>query len=95
MKKENIDGSVVYDNVLEYQGRSWSVVQRTGGSVSVYTMMHGVCGVAIDDCAPVVWAKDTADALAEQFRLMREVADLALGAIERTKAAIEAERDKQ
>lgn len=90
MKKEKVDDSIIYSEVLNYGGHWWDVLVREGGSVSIYAKTTGSHAVVVDDCAPVVWANGTADDLEKRFILMQEAAEHALRAIAQVKAAIAA-----
>lgn len=81
--------SVTYYDVFRAptEAADWNVLVRGDGSVSVYATQDAlpVHAVAIDSCPPVIWADGTAEMLEARFLLMREVAGIALRAIEETK----------
>lgn len=89
MKKiiEKESGATIYPDLFTFGNLDWNVLVREGGTVSIYGTKPdwAVNAVAIDDCAPVVWADGTAEELEAKFRLMAEVASTALAAIERVK----------
>jgi len=95
IKKENVDNSIVYSDVLSYNGHQWNVLVREGGSVSVYAVIDVGHAVAVDDCAPVFWADGTANDLEKRFILLQEAAEHALLAMARVKAAIAAAESEE
>jgi hypothetical protein len=88
IEQETDEYGRLYIGVVKLNGRLWDVLQRTGGTVTIYSPIPGGHAVAIDDCGPVVfWAAGIAEQLEAQFQRMREVSTLALQAIENVKKA--------
>lgn len=73
MKKE-IDefGTLWKDIYTDKDGRKWDLLEREGGSLSLYTrdVPYVAVGVVYDTCAPVVYFPDRAD---EMMADMREI----------------------
>jgi hypothetical protein len=88
MIEETGEYGKLYIGVVKLNGRLWDVLQRTDGTVTIYSPMPGGHAVAIDDCGSVVfWAEGIAEQLEAQFRRMHEMSTLALQAIENVKKA--------